>query len=174
MTQQRGDSRRTRAARTGRRRPVLRCRVRLLGRGPALRPFADRGSASLGAAIFTPVILALLALVIAAGRIQVAQGAADVAARDAARTASLADSPSTAQGEARQAAADSLRRSGLHCSDVAVAVQADADAPLGQAAKVTATVSCTVQLDDVALPALPGAKTLTSTMTSVVDQWRAR
>ncbi|WP_425824941.1 TadE/TadG family type IV pilus assembly protein [Streptomyces fractus] len=129
----------------------------------------------MGAAIFTPVFLALLALVIAAGRIQIAQGAADAAARDAARTASLADNPDTAQGEARQAAADSLRRSGLACSDVAVALSSDgADAPLGQAATVSATVACTVPLDDVALPALPGSKTLNSTMTSVVDQWRAR
>ncbi|MFF9569952.1 TadE/TadG family type IV pilus assembly protein [Streptomyces sp. NPDC014685] len=136
---------------------------------------SDRGGTSLGAAIFTPVFIALLALVIAAGRIQIAQGAADAAARDAARTASLADSPETAQGEAQQAAADSLRRSGLACSDIAVAVETSGiDAPVGQAATVSATVSCTVPLDDVALPTLPGTKTLQSTMTSVVDQWRAR
>ncbi|WP_406384712.1 TadE/TadG family type IV pilus assembly protein [Streptomyces sp. NBC_00117] len=150
-------------------RPVLGWRAAFSGAA------ADRGSAALGAAIFTPVFIALLALVIAAGRIQIAQGAADAAARDAARTASLAESPDTAQGEARQAAADSLRRSGLACSDIAVAVESDGiDAPVGQAATVTATVSCTVPLDDVALPALPGSKTLKSTMTSVVDQWRAR
>ncbi|MEK0097752.1 TadE/TadG family type IV pilus assembly protein [Streptomyces sp. A475] len=148
----------------------------VLGRRAALSgAAADRGSAALGAAIFTPVFIALLALVIAAGRIQIAQGAADAAARDAARTASLADTPDTAQGEARQAAADALRRSGLVCSDIAVAVESDGiDAPVGQAATVTATVSCTVPLDDVALPVLPGTKTLKSTMTSVVDQWRAQ
>lgn len=150
-------------------------RVVLRGHFTAFGAAGDRGSAALGAAIFTPVLIALLALVIAGGRIQIAQGAADAAARDAARTASLADSPDTSQGEARQAAASSLRRSGLTCSDIAVSVESDGiDAPIGQAATVTATVSCTVPLDDVALPSLPGTKTLESTMTSVVDQWRAR
>ncbi|MFI5634680.1 TadE/TadG family type IV pilus assembly protein [Streptomyces sp. NPDC051664] len=138
-------------------------------------PFGDRGSAALGAAIFTPVFIALLCLMIAAGRIQVAQGAADAAARDAARTASLADSPETAEADAREAALASLARSGLRCGDVAVSVDAGGlQVPIGQAATVTATVACTAPLQDIALPAMPGAKTLTGQMTSVVDEWRAR
>lgn len=135
---------------------------------------ADRGSAALGAAIFTPAFIALLCVIVAAGRIEIAQGAADAAARDAARTASLADSPDTAESDARQAALDSLQRSGLHCSSVAVSVDTSGiDAPVGQAATVTAVVSCTAPLQDVALPAMPGSKTLTGRMTSVIDEWRA-
>ena len=139
------------------------------------RAWRDRGSAALGAAIFTPVFLMLLGVVIAAGRIQLAQGAADAAARDAARTASLAASADVAESEAREAALASLGRSGLACSEVAVTVDAGGlEAPVGQAATVTATVACTAPLNDIALPGMPGSKALTGRMTSVVDKWRSR
>ncbi|MBV7249281.1 TadE/TadG family type IV pilus assembly protein [Streptomyces sp. MW-W600-10] len=135
----------------------------------------DRGSAALGTAIFAPVFFLLLGVVVAAGRIQLAQGAADAAARDAARTASLSGSAEGAEAEAREAALASLGSSGLACREVVVTVDSGGlDAQVGQAATVTATVVCTVPLEDVALPGLPGSKTLTGEMTSVVDKWRAR
>ena len=44
----------------------------------------------------------------------------------------------------------------------------------GQAATVTATISCTARLSDIALPGLPGAKTLTASFTSPIDTYRGR
>lgn len=144
-------------------------------RASRLRAYGERGSAALTTAIATPMVLSLLALTIAGGRIVLAQSAADAAARAAARTASLTADPTAGESAARDAATASLRNSGLSCAQVSVALETGGlAAPVGQAATVRATVSCTAPLSDLALPGLGGTKTLTSTMTSTVDQWRAR
>ena len=44
----------------------------------------------------------------------------------------------------------------------------------GTPATVSATVSCTVPLSDLALPGLPGAHTITATFTSPLDVYRQR
>ncbi|MFF8932338.1 pilus assembly protein [Streptomyces longwoodensis] len=135
----------------------------------------DRGSAALGLAIFVPVALALIGLAIACGRVALAEGAADAAARDAARTASLARDPASGEADARQAAEASLAGSGIHCAGISVVLDTSGlSAPVGQAASVTATVSCTAPLSELALPGVGGSKTLTSTKTSVVDTWATR
>ncbi|MFE5841979.1 TadE/TadG family type IV pilus assembly protein [Streptomyces niveus] len=139
------------------------------------RAYHQRGSAALTTAIATPLVLSLLALTIAGGRIVLAQSATDAAARAAARTASLTADPTAGESAARDAATSSLRDSGLSCTQVDVALNTGRlSAPVGQSATVQATVSCTAPLSDLALPGLGGSKTLTSTMTSTVDRWRAR
>lgn len=146
-----------------------------MNRRTRTRRAADRGSAAVETAILAPALIMLLLLIAAFGRVHLAQGKADSAARTAARTASLARDPATARQQARQAALDSLNTAGLHCSAVSVTVDTSGlTAPLGQASTVTATVSCTTTLGDLALPGLPGSKRLESTFTSVVDQYRAR
>jgi Flp pilus assembly protein TadG len=135
----------------------------------------DRGSVALTTAIFVPVALMLLGLTIACGRVALAEGAADAAARDAARTASLAGAPGTGEAEARQAAQTSLANSGIRCAGISVQLDTSGlGAPVGQAASVTATVSCTAPLSELALPGVAGSKTLTSTKSSVVDTWATR
>ncbi|MGW3651718.1 pilus assembly protein [Streptomyces sp. NPDC000878] len=117
----------------------------------------------------------LLGLTIACGRVALAEGAADAAARNAARTASLAGDPASGAADARQAAQTSLATSGIHCAGITVALDTSGlAAPAGQAARVTATVSCTAPLSDLALPGIAGSTTLTSTKTSVVDTWAPR
>ncbi|MBQ0850263.1 pilus assembly protein [Streptomyces sp. BH-SS-21] len=135
----------------------------------------DCGSAALTTAIFVPVALMLIGLTIACGRVALAEGAADAAARDAARTASLAGDPALGEAAARRAAQSSLATSGIRCA--AIRVELDTSglaAPVGQAARVTATVSCTAPLSELALPGVAGSKTLTSRRTSVVDTWSSR
>ncbi|MFG2463309.1 TadE/TadG family type IV pilus assembly protein [Streptomyces sp. NPDC048523] len=135
----------------------------------------DRGSAALSLAMFVPVALVLIGFTIACGRVALAEGVADAAARDAARTASLASDPASGEAEARQAAQTSLANSGIHCSGISVELDTSGlSAPVGQAARVTATVSCTAPLSELALPGIAGSRTLTSTKTSVVDTWAAR
>ncbi|WP_237276540.1 pilus assembly protein [Streptomyces caniscabiei] len=126
-------------------------------------------------AVFVPVALMLIGLTIACGRVALAEGAADAAARDAARTASLASDPASGETKARQAAQTSLASSGIHCAGISVELDTSGlSAPVGQAASVTATVSCTAPLSELALPGVAGSKTLTSTKTSVVDTWATR
>ncbi|GAA3714275.1 hypothetical protein GCM10022224_094890 [Nonomuraea antimicrobica] len=47
-------------------------------------------------------------------------------------------------------------------------------APLGRPATIIAHVSCEVQLADLAIPGIPGTKTITSSFTSPIDPYRAR
>jgi hypothetical protein len=46
--------------------------------------------------------------------------------------------------------------------------------PVGTPAVVAATVTCVVDLSDLAMPGLPGDRALTSTFTSALDPFRGR
>ncbi|CAM5676112.1 Membrane protein OS=Streptomyces antimycoticus OX=68175 GN=SANT12839_101180 PE=4 SV=1 [Streptomyces antimycoticus] len=150
-------------------------RARVRRAGNCVRSL-DRGSAAVETAIIAPALILLLLVIAAFGRVHLAQGKADSAARAAARTASLARDPATAQQQARQAAMDSLDADGLRCSDVTISVDTSGlSAPIGQSSHCDRRSSaCTAPLGDLAVPGLPGSKELTSTFTSVVDQYRAR
>ncbi|MFF1560970.1 TadE/TadG family type IV pilus assembly protein [Streptomyces sp. NPDC058279] len=135
----------------------------------------DRGSESIAAAIVTPLLLMLLCLAIAGGRIVTSGAKIDAAAEDAARAASISRTYSGAQAEASSAAARSLADQGIHCASTSTSVNASGLAvPLGEVGTVTVTISCTVPMSDLLLPGTPGAKTLSSTFTSVVDAYRSR
>jgi Flp pilus assembly protein TadG len=149
------------------------------GAGSAASRGADSGSAALELVVLAPVLLVLLALVIAAGRTSIAQSSVDAAARDAARQASLALNPTAAQQAGLASARQALRDDGLDCVTETVTVDTGgADAGFGVApgtpASVSATVSCAVPLSDLFLPGLPGAHTMTATFSSPLDVFRER
>ncbi|MGW1328077.1 TadE/TadG family type IV pilus assembly protein [Streptomyces antibioticus] len=126
-------------------------------------------------AVIAPALIALLGLMIAFGRVTDADGAVDAAAHSAARAASLERDAAGAQTRARAAAEDSLHGDGVTCQSTDVVVDTSGYMlDVGQAATVTATISCTARLSDIALPGLPGAKTLTATFTSPIDTYRGR
>ena len=139
---------------------------------PRTRHRAERGSAALELVVLTPALLAVLLLVLAAGRTTTAAGQVDAAARDAARAASLARTLPAAQTAAQTTATADLTGTGLHCQDTTVTVRGDYTAGPGVPASVTVTVGCTVDLHDLALPGLPGTKTLSATYTAVLDTYR--
>ena len=135
----------------------------------------DRGSVSLEAAVVAPGLFLLLALAIIAGRTSLAAGAVEQAARDAARQASTARDASTARQRAVPTARATLAAQGLQCGQLSVALDTSGFAvPVGQPAQVTATVVCTVALGDVAIPGIPGSKTLTARFSSPLDTFRER
>ncbi|UQW99141.1 TadE/TadG family type IV pilus assembly protein [Streptomyces sp. RerS4] len=135
----------------------------------------DRGSETIAAAIVTPLLLMLLCLAIAGGRIVTSGAKIDAAAEDAARAASISRTHSGAQSEAAAAAARSLDDQGIRCAEASTQVDASGLAvPVGQVGTVTVTITCTVALSDLLLPGVPGHKTLTSRFTSVVDAYRSR
>jgi Flp pilus assembly protein TadG len=136
---------------------------------------ADTGGAALELVILTPILLALLGLVIAAGRTTVAQGSVDAAARDAARQASIALTPAAAQAAGLVSARSALRQDGLDCIPaVAIDTSQFTSVPVGRPAAVTAVVSCAVPLADLALPGLPGTALLRASFTSPLDTYRSR
>lgn len=134
----------------------------------------DQGSVAIEAAIVLPSLIMFLCLALAGGRIVTSEAKIDAAAEDAAREASIHRTAAAAQSAAHAAAAESLADQGIACSSTSVHVDAGGvSVPVGQVGTVTVTVNCTVQLSDLLLGA-PGARTLTSTATSVVDVYRMR
>ena len=136
---------------------------------------AEDGDAALELVVLVPVLLGLLGLVIAAGRTSLAQGSVDAAARDAARQASIALTPSAAVSAGSASAVAALRRDGLDCRPVVRIDTAEFwTLPPGQPAMVWATVTCTVPLASLALPGLPGSHTMLARFGSPLDIYRSR
>lgn len=140
--------------------------------GPAQ---AGGARAPLEFVIIAPGLLLLLALLIAGGRVTVASGAVEEAARSAARTASLQRDTGAAQAQALRVAQQSLAGQQLTCTSLDVTVDTSQySRPLGAPAQVTATVSCAVPWSDLGLPGAPGGKTMTAEWVSVIDPYRER
>ena len=151
-------------ARPGRRFP---CRARL--RPGAGRWSGEGGSAAVEITLMTPLLVIMLLFVVFLGRVTEAQAVISDAAHQAARAASIAQSPATAAAQARQAAGTALSGRGLACQHFTVSVGLGGFRPGGT---VRATVTCTTGLSDLALLAVPGSRTLSASFTSVIDTYR--
>ena len=125
----------------------------------------EKGSATLELVVLTPVLVGLLLLVVAAGRLVDARSALVGSARSAARAATTARSPEQAR-RAATAITDSRSRPGPHCGHLAVTLDTTAFRAGGT---VTATVTCTVSLSDLVGLSLPGYRTLTARATEPLD-----
>lgn len=135
----------------------------------------DRGAMSVEATLVVPVLVLFMLLVIAGGRVAIAGNAVASAAASAAREASLSSTTTEAQYNASIAAQTAMANSGHACADLDVSINdAGLDAPLGQVGVVSATVTCTVAMSDLALPGMPGTRTLEATANSPVDAFRER
>lgn len=140
---------------------------------PGRRSVRDYGSTTLELVVLTPALIVFLMLAIAAGRITLAHATVEAAARDAARQASISRDPATARANAVASAQAALTREGLSCpAEVTVDTQGFMR-PVGQAATVTAHVTCTVQLADVSIVGVP-ATTITKSFRSPIDPFRGR
>ena len=135
----------TRAVTDGRARlaaEALRARLRPVAGGANA---AERGSMSVEMIVLVPVLLLIVMIAVAGGRLVSAEGMVQAAARRS------------------RAAADTAN---ARCSggvDVG---------GFGRGGTVTATVSCRVELSDLGLVFLPGATTVTANSTAPVDTWR--
>lgn len=149
----------------------------------------DRGSVSVEVAILAPAFIALLVLAGVAGRTAVAAEAVEAAAHDAARAASISRDAGTAGQRARDAAVRQLDWRDLSCTDTptvdlsgAVNGQATSFAAafrssVGQQASVTVRLTCTVDLSDLmldALPGMPSSRRVSASFTSPLDRYRSR
>lgn len=135
------------------------------------RLWTDAGSVSVEAAVLVPAVIIVGLLIIAGARISSAQQAVDNAATAAARAASIARSTHAAQQAGTAVARDRLGREGITCQETSVAVDASQIA-VGRAGLVTASVTCRVALNDLALPLPGGTCTITSSFTSPADPYR--
>jgi len=144
-------------------------RVELMRRLRRLCAAGDAGSSTAEAALLTPLLVAVLLLVVLCGRLVTAKMDLQAAASAAARSASIARSDAAARAEADRTARETLAGRGVTCQQASVTVTTGGLRPGGA---VTVTVACTVPLADLALLAVPGSRTVQATATSPVDVWR--
>ena len=122
---------------------------------------SERGSMSVEMIVLVPVLLLIVMIAVAGGRLVSAEGMVQAAARDAARAASIERSA----GEA-----DAAARRSLAAADTANA-QCSGGVDVGGFGR-GGTVTCRVELSDLGLVFLPGATTVTASSTAPVDTWR--
>ncbi|MFI7114472.1 TadE/TadG family type IV pilus assembly protein [Nonomuraea sp. NPDC050227] len=135
----------------------------------------EQGSVTVEAILAITVIMLIILFGVAVGRITVAGAAVEAAARDAARQASIARTAAAAAREAKASGQESLTGHDVHCRAVAVTVNTKGfSRPVGTPADVSATVSCSVPLADVAFPGLPGSIERHATSLSPLDPYRTR
>jgi Flp pilus assembly protein TadG len=135
----------------------------------------ERGSAPIEAAIGVPAFTLFVGLIIFGGRTATTHQALESAAADAARSASIERAAPAAQQAAEQAARSSLSNQQIHCLSVDVTVDASGfQTAVGQDANVAVTVTCRLDLSDLAVPGVPGNRTLHATVSSPIDTWRER
>ena len=135
----------------------------------------ERGSTAIEAAMGVPAFALFVGLIIFGGRTATTHEALQAAAADAARSASLARNADVARADARQAATASITNQKIGCSAVDVAVDtSDFNKQPGVPGSVDVTVSCRLDLSDLAIPGVPGSRVMRATMSSPLDTWRER
>lgn len=130
----------------------------------------DRGSVAVETAVVAPALVALLLLVVFAGRVAQSEGDVRRAASEAARAASLTQSPEAAVEAAEQAVAANLRSSGIGCSTLATDVDTDDFRPGGT---VAVDVRCVASMADITLLGVPGERTFAARSVEVIDRYRS-
>jgi Flp pilus assembly protein TadG len=126
---------------------------------------------SLEMVIVTPIFIAFLLFLAGAGRMVDAKSQVDGAARDAARAASIARSAGSAQSLAAETAAAGMR--GTDWCSGGPSVQTDVS-NWGPGGRVGVTVTCDVDLGDLAFIGLPGTKRLRGHAIAPVDTFTNR
>ncbi|WP_019873214.1 TadE/TadG family type IV pilus assembly protein [Sporichthya polymorpha] len=129
----------------------------------------ERGSIAVELVILTPLLIVLLLLVVGLGRIAHTHAQVEGAAADAARSASLATSPATAQHAGEQAARAYLGDRSCRHLDIDIDT-----AGLRPGGVVTAHLRCTVSLAGLGLAGFPGTRTFSATVQVPIDLHASR
>lgn len=130
----------------------------------------ERGAVSTELAVLTPLFIVLVLFVVYGGRVVEAEADVSHAAYEAARAATLTDSPSAAHVAAVETAAANIAVGAVGCRSLEVAVDATAFVPGGH---VTVTLTCQAAFADLSLLAVPGTRAFAASATSVIDLHRS-
>ena len=136
----------------------------------------DRGAIVVEMALALPILVVILGSMVLFGRLTQAANTIELAAAQAAQAATSGDSAADARARAETAAGTVLSANGVACSRPAVVLVDTSQwgRPVGQPAAITVQVSCDVRLGDVALPAIPGTRTVSASAVSPLDTWTRR
>lgn len=126
----------------------------------------DDGSVSTELVLLTPVLVLVLLVAVAFGRMASVRLRVDDAAHQAARAASLTRTAGQAHGQAHAAAVAALAASGASCTHVTVTADIGAFTPGGV---VRVKVACAAELG---VSGLPARITVARTAVSVIDTYR--
>jgi Flp pilus assembly protein TadG len=137
-------------------------------RGRRIR--GEEGQAIAELVIVAPVLLLVIVLMVALGRVDSAQGDVESAARAGVQAAVVQADASAAQTQASSAVTSTLAGAGLTCPSPQITTNTSNFVAGGS---VSVTVTCATSLADVSVPGVPGSKTLTATSVAHLDQFRA-
>lgn len=137
---------------------------------PCSRDRGEEGSAIAELVIVAPILLIVIVLMVAFGRVDSAEGDVQSAARAGVQAAVVQSDPSDAETQAISAAQATLAGAGLTCTGPQISVDTSNFVAGGW---VSVTVTCVTSLADVSVPGVPGAKTLSATSTAHIDPFRA-
>jgi len=132
-------------------------------------PQGERGSVAVETAVIAPALVALLLLVVFAGRVSHLDSAVQRAAAEGARAASLHDDPLVADEASSAAVAANLAANAVPCAHLEVSTGTSDLRPGGS---ISVTVRCVADMTDVALLGVPGSRTFVATSHQVVDRFR--
>lgn len=147
---------------------------RPIGPGPQC-PREHGISAALELVVYATAFMLLVGVLLYAGRLALANVAVSSAAAEAARAASITRTAAAATSAATFTAYDALDGESLRCAQRTVAVDTSGYAiPLGQAADLSVTVTCTIDNTDLVTVGIPGTITVTQSAASPLDTFRTR
>ncbi|MEV0318137.1 TadE/TadG family type IV pilus assembly protein [Streptomyces sp. NPDC050658] len=132
------------------------------------RHCSDIGSVTMELVLLIPLLITMLWLLLFCGRLADTRIRIEDAAHQAARAASAERSTSAAAAEARATAASALSDAGIICRSLDV----ETNGSMRPGGTMTATVSCSVDLHDLALLQVPGETTLKAEFAAPVDEYR--
>jgi Flp pilus assembly protein TadG len=136
-------------------------------RGRRIR--GEEGQAIAELVIVAPVLLLVIVLMVALGRVDSAQGDVESAARAGVQAAVVQADAGAAQTQASDAVTSTLAGAGLTCPSPQITTNTSNFVAGGS---VSVTVTCVTSLADVSVPGVPGSKTLTATSVAHIDQFR--
>lgn len=160
----------------GARRPRSNHRIHRCGLSRKVNHSGEAGLASsVEMVIVIPVLLLILATVIAMGRYWHAHVTTEHAAHSAVRAATLHRNHNAAQDAAVTVVESELNDEQVRCRSQQTLVNGAAfSSEPGDSANVTVTVTCVIGIEELGIPFLPGAFTVKHSATSVLDRYRGR
>jgi Flp pilus assembly protein TadG len=130
----------------------------------------EKGSLTVELVVLTPVLVLVVLVVVAFGRVAEARQQVVEAARAGAEAASVQPSGVAAEQEAELEATVGTSDHALTCATETVTTDIRHFVPGGQ---VTVTVACRVPLADLSVSWLPGSTTVQATSTAPIDPYRS-
>ena len=130
----------------------------------------DEGQAIAELVIVAPVLLLVIVVMVALGRIDSAQGDVESAARAGVQAAVVQANAANAQSAAATAVTSTLAGAGLTCPAPQITTDTSHFVAGGT---VSVRVTCVTSLADVSVPGLPGSKALSATAVAPIDEFRS-